>query len=175
MIAIPWRPTAAFAVAALVASCAPGDPGVSAEPFAQFIHDVQTARYADYAGRPGVAVRDEQAFEQMRQYLLGRYLDARVVSSYTSAGAVFDCMPQTAAVGAPTPPPPPGSTSPRTAAAPAGAPPGTAAPARQEHGCPAGTIAVRRVTLTQLVRFATLRSFMSKAPGDVGIPPPPPP
>jgi hypothetical protein len=166
---ILWRPAAAFVMVALAASCGAADPGVGVLPFDQFVHGVETARYADYAGKPGVAVTDERVFEQMRQYLLGRYRDARVVSSYASGGAVFDCMPLAAAASA-GPAPPPGSSSPLANAAPVSAAPGTAAPARQEHGCPDGAVPVRRVTLGQLVRFATLNSFFGKGPGGGGVP-----
>jgi hypothetical protein len=90
-------------------------------------------------------VRDEQAFDAMRRYLLERYRNADVARSYAAGGAVFDCIRRG---GAPT------------AAAAAASP------------CPDGTVPVRRITLAQLVRFATLRSFMDKGPGTATEPPP---
>lgn len=166
-MSITWRSAVALALVLLAVSCDPADPGPSVMPFAQFEHGLESARYADYAGRPGVAVRDEQSFEQMRRYLLGRYRQARVVSSYASGDAVIDCMSMPAAPASP----PPGSPSHGTAIPP-GATPGTAAAVRQGHGCPPGAVPVRRVTLDQLVRFPTLRSFFAKGPGAVGFPPP---
>jgi hypothetical protein len=40
--------------------------------------------------------------------------------------------------------------------------------------CPQGTVPVRRITLVELVRFPTLRSFLGKAPDGGGLPPVPP-
>ena len=64
-------------------------------PFAVFLEGLQSASYAGYAGRPGTRVRSRQAFAQMRTFLLARYKDVRVVRSYASEGAVFDCTRQT--------------------------------------------------------------------------------
>lgn len=168
---IPWRSAVALALVLLAVSCDPADPSASVMPFAQFVHGLESARYADYAGRPGVAVRDERSFEQMRQYLLGRYRQARVVSSYASGDAVIDCVSMPAAGSAAPASPPPGSPS-HSTPIPPGETPGTAAAVQQGHGCPPGAVPVRRVTLDQLVRFPTLRSFFAKGPGDVGFPPP---
>jgi hypothetical protein len=77
-------------------------------------------------------------------YLLDRYAKVHVVRSYTSGGAVFDCRTSAGATTAP----------------------GAA--------CPAGSVPVRRTTLVDLTRFATLADFLGKAPGGTGGAPPAP-
>lgn len=122
----------------------PSNPAVV--PFTTLVATVEAARYADYAGRPGVVVRDEEAFEEMRRYLVQRYQAAEVTRSVVSDGAVFDCYRSTAAT-----PPAEGSSG-------AGL-------------CPDGSIPVRRVTLDDLVRFPSLAAFLGKGPGPEVLPP----
>ena len=123
-----------------------GDPGnvgdrggkdtAGTVPFGVFLEGVRSASYRDYAGRPATRVRNKQAFEEMRNFLLARYQGAHVVRSYAAGGAVFDCIEQ---VGAPADPPAPAS-------APAGSS-GTYAASGQTQACPDGTVPVRRLTL----------------------------
>jgi hypothetical protein len=84
-------------------------PSAGAEPVAGFLAGVRSARYADYAGKPGTQVASEPAFEEMRRYVLDRYGTAPVSRSYLLGGATFDCV---------------GTAS--APAADAGCPPGTA-------------------------------------------------
>jgi len=74
----------------------PGDIPSSAAPavvpFVTFVARLRAARYRDYAGRSGVAVRDEAAFEEMRRYLLQRYESAQVTASLAAGDAVVDCI-----------------------------------------------------------------------------------
>ena len=144
---------AGLAIAGLVlAVCVTGcgspdtpEPRASAvQALPDLVAQVAAARYADYAGRPGVAVRDEAAFEEMRGYLTERYRGADAAGTITVAGAVFDCLRQ-----------------------PAASPSGPGAPA----GCPAGHVPVRRVTLDDLVKFRTLADFLGKGPGGEALPP----
>lgn len=81
-------------------------PSEGAEPAARFLDGVRTARYADFAGRPGTRVASEQAFEEMRRYLLDRYGTAPVSRSYLLGGATFDCLGPASqpATDAPCPP-----------------------------------------------------------------------
>jgi hypothetical protein len=123
-------------------------------PFDLFLEGVRSASYRDYAGHPATRARDQQAFEEMRNFLLARYQGAHVVRSYAAGGAVFDCIER---VGAPADPPAPAS-------APAGSS-GTYAASGQTQACPDGTVPVRRLTLHDLVRFATLRQYLAKGPG----------
>lgn len=148
------RPLFALVALLLVASCAhttpagsdAGQPAPSAgaEPVAQFLDGVRSARYADYAGKPGAKVASEQEFEAMRTYVLDRYNTAPVVRTYLVGETPFDCM-------------------------------GAGNPSAKDDHCPPGTVPVRRVTLTELTRFANLRAFLSKDPGGGGLPPVPPP
>jgi hypothetical protein len=126
-------------------SGSPSPVGPSAgTSFAAFLDGVRSARYADFAGRGGAAVRDEAAFEEMRGYLIRRYGEAVPAGSVTDpAGAVFDCLS--------FPPSP--------------------HPSAAVTGCPAGSVPVRRVTLDELVRFATLADFLGKGPPGEGVPP----
>jgi len=130
-------------------------------PFAVFLEGLRSARYADYAGRPGTRVRSQQAFAQMQTFLLARYKDVRVIQSYASGGAVFDCTRQT---GIPAHPPEPTGI-------PAGAA-GTSEAAVQAQICPHGSVPVRRMTLSDLVRFPSLSQYLSKVPEGPGRLPP---
>jgi hypothetical protein len=130
-------------------------------PFSAFLDSVRSASYRDFTGRPGIRVRDDRAFAQMRSYLLDRYRDVHVVRSYAIGGAIFDCTEQ---AGAPVHPP-----------APASAPSQSAGPqAGTQAGCPQGSVPVRRMTLDDLVKFASLRQYLGKGPGGPGRPPPVP-
>ncbi|MGO9077887.1 MAG: hypothetical protein ACLQDY_02440 [Streptosporangiaceae bacterium] len=131
-------------------------------PFSGFLDSIRSARYGDFAGRPGTKVRDERAFAQMRKYLLNRYQGARVVRSYAVGGAIFDCTEQ---AGALAHPPAPASAPPQSAGAHAT---GTQA------DCPQGSVPVRRMTLDDLVQFASLRQYLGKGPGGPGRLPPVP-
>jgi hypothetical protein len=130
-------------------------------PFAVFLEGLRSASYADYAGRPGTRVRSQQAFAEMQTFLLARYADVRVIRSYASGGAVFDCTRQTA----------PLAHQPQPAGIPAGAA-GTPQVMVQAQTCPHGSVPVRRMTLSDLVRFPSLNQYLSKGPGGSGQLPP---
>jgi hypothetical protein len=143
--------------------------GPTAEPLAAYVSTLSTARYADYAQRSGAGagagVRDETAFEAMRQYLVHHYEGVQATTNVVSDGIVFDCIRQAG-----------GTVSPPTAsAAPAGSGTGSQGPsgsaAEQAVTCPSGSMPVRRITLNDLTRFPTLAAFLSKGPGAVGAPP----
>ena len=130
-------------------------------PFAVFLEGLRSASYADYAARPGNRVRSRQAFAQMQTFLLARYKDVRVVRSYASGGAVFDCARQTGSLAHP----------PEPTGIPAGAA-GVSEVAVQARTCPRGSVPMRRVTLGDLVRFPSLSTYLSKGPGGSGRLPP---
>jgi hypothetical protein len=144
---------------------ASGGAGATAQPLATYAATLSTARYSDYAGRPGVGVRDEAAFEDMRQYLIQRYADAQAATSVVSNGIVFDCIRQAGDTASPPPPAPPPSASAQGSQGP------TASATQSVIPCPAGSVPVRRITLDDLIRFPTLAAFLSKGPGAVGAPP----
>jgi hypothetical protein len=93
----------------LAAACAesPGaQPAASplastVQPFAQFLAATSNAAYADYAGRPGVQVKDATAFAEMRAYLLDRYAHTQVPLSYADEDATVDCVASDQAAGTP--------------------------------------------------------------------------
>jgi hypothetical protein len=140
---------------------AQGTDAAKVVPFAVFLDGLRSASYADYAGRPGTRVRSQQAFAQMQRFLLARYADVRVIRSYASGGAVFDCTRQTAPLAHP----------PEPTGIPAGAA-GTSEAAVQAQACPHGSVPVRRMTLSDLVRFPSLSQYLGKGPGGPGQLPP---
>ncbi len=170
-MSIRWIAPLAIVALLLAVSCTqqagPGDAGdmagvYPAVPFGAFLTSVASASYRQYAGRPGARVRDQQAFDEMRSYLLARYHGARAVRSYTAAGIMFDCLAQNGS----SVPPPAGAPSIHTGSSASGA------PAAQKGTCPDGSVPVRRTTLEELVRFPTLRQYLAKSPGGSGALPP---
>jgi len=138
-----------------------GTDAAKVVPFAVFLEGLRSASYADYAGRPGTRVRSQRAFAQMQTFLLARYQDVRVVRSYASGGAVFDCTRQTGPLAYP----------PEPTGIPAG-PAGASETAAQARICPPGSVPVRRMTLSDLVQFPSLRQYLGKGPGGPGQLPP---
>lgn len=141
-----------------------------AVPYADFVARISAARYADYAGRSGVAVRDESAFAEMRRYLLNLYGSITATRTILLGGTTFDCLPVPSPAASPPPaaasPPLADSPPPADSAPPVGSPPrgsGTGG-----TGCPAGTSPTRRITLDDLARFPTLADFLGKGPGGPG-------
>jgi hypothetical protein len=124
--------------------------GARLEPFSQFLRGVETARPQDYVGAPGARVKDSAAFEQMRRHLLDLYAGIRVGHSFATDSQIFDCVPiheQPGLRGQP----PSAVAAPRSHGAEV-----------QAQGCPTGSIPMRRVTLEEITRFATLRDFLAK-------------
>ena len=144
-------------------------------PFSEFLYNLRVASVVDYVGRPGKAVQDNVAFEEMRQHLLTLYSGVSVERSLAQDDQVFDCIPiadqpglrlQKGQTAKPPPGPPAGSPS-RGKSGPtsvgeagqAGAGPEGASPA---EACETGTIPMRRLTLDELTRFATLKDYLAK-------------
>jgi hypothetical protein len=149
-MSVKFVPPALAAVAALSLLAAAGPP---LQPFGQFVRGLEMARAGAYVGTPGAAVRDAAAFDEMRRYLLRLYQGVTVRRSFAVGGQVFDCVPigqQPGLRGAAPDPVPSAATTP--------------------SACGAGTIPMRRVTLGEITRFATLADFLHKAPGS-GVPP----
>lgn len=178
-----WRTPLTVIAVVLTASCASsadsaGTGGLrsggssatgTAVSFDAFVASLSSARYQDYATGSGARVRDQAAFQEMRNYLQTMYQDTVVSHSYTDVGGgVFDCVRQgrpTASAPAPAP-----ATVPTTA--PATVPSGAASSAASgAAGCPQGSVPTRRITLDDLVRFPTLQDFLGKSPGGGGLPP----
>ncbi len=157
-------------------------------PFNTFLQGVRTARYEDYAGRPGVKVRDQAAFEEMRAHVLKMYDGVQPVHTFVSDGALFDCIaiasqPAVRLLGLTRierqPP-----TSAVAGGYAAGRTPGDAKaiesplrlglkdPYGNRMSCVTETIPMARITLETVTRFTTLDDFFSKGPGGGGSPPP---
>jgi hypothetical protein len=148
LMSVRLVPPLLAAVAALGLTVAAAGPPL--QPFAQFVRGIETAQAGAYVGAPGAAVRDTQAFDEMRRYLLRLYHGVSVRRSFARDGQVFDCVPMSQQPGlrgaAPDPAQPVAATT---------------APS----SCAAGTIPILRVTLARITRFATLADFLHKAPG----------
>jgi hypothetical protein len=145
-----------------------GTGSAAVVPLPAFLASVRSANYGDYTGQAGTRARDQQAFEEMRGFVLARYHDARVRRSYAAGGIVFDCIEQSGPATVPPSaavPPAPAAVPPRSAAV----PPGSSAAAQSEPApCPVGSVPVRRITLGELVRFPTLSDFLGKSPAGPG-------
>lgn len=181
------------AIVALVGSAAGSRNSASAAspgivPLPRVLAQTRSARAADYLNRPGSRVVSAAAFRQMRAYVLRRYTGVRVEHSFRDpAKRVVDCIPFAdqpgikgvpgAARGAKNPP--------RPVVQPAKPPregknvsfarqrslditlhPADRDPFGNRRFCSSGFVPLARVTLAELVRFRTLRSFFAK--GDPG-------
>jgi hypothetical protein len=158
-----------------------------------FLDSLPSATHSQYALRAGSRVAHEGAFAEMKAHILKLYegVDARH-SFMDESGAIFDCIPieqQPSLRGsaekvrqAPAlPPVAPDLPSRATAGGEQEGRSDTSigsplAPDRKDwHGnvmhCPEGTIPMRRVTLEDLTRFATVQDFFRKGPRGVGRPP----
>jgi hypothetical protein len=157
-------------------------------PLPRLLADTRRASAAQYLRRPGSRVVSVKAFEQMRAYVLHRYAGVRADHSFVdSARRAVDCVPFAAqpgvrgnpgaARGSKAPPSP--VTLPKkpvcqgskisfahqraidiTLRA------GRHDPFGNARFCRSGLVPLARVTLNELVRFRTLRSFFAK--GDPG-------
>ncbi len=147
--------------------------------FQSFLTNTRTAKFAAYRRLAGARVANAKAFEEMRSYILNYYEGVVIVSTFTTDGAFADCVtiesqPSLRRLGIKKLAPAPRSTafkpiSDRQV-------PGTVryAPSLLQLGlkdqfgnriaCKSGTIPLQRITLERLVRFPTLRDFLSKTP-----------
>ena len=106
--------------------------------FREFIEATKRAQLTDFSAHAMTRVTDEVAFAEMQQYILQRYTDLEVVASLLVGSQVFDCVvTQT------------GTTFSQSAG---------------NRRCPDGSIPMRRITLEELTRFRTVRSFLKKRP-----------
>jgi Neprosin len=145
----------------------------------------RTARFSDYAGRVGVAVESEKAFEEMRRHIIDMYEGVQVVSSFIHIGNYVDCItiesqPTVRRLGlteiAKPPAPSPREENQRIpergelreAESPLKA--GLKDRFGNPIACPSGTIPMRRITLEMLTRYPTLRDFFSKEPKGSQLP-----
>jgi hypothetical protein len=144
-----------------------------------FLANVAGAKYQTFApASRASAVGSQQAFDEMRSYVLTMYQGVRVSHSYVADGNYFDCVdtktqPTVRALGLTTLATAPPAVDRHTAAT------GTAA-AQQGTGrtdaygnrmsCATGTIPMERISLERLTKFPTLRDFLAKRPGQSAAP-----
>ncbi len=163
-------------------SASASSPGIV--PLSRVLADTRKARAAQYLNRPGSRVVNARAFEQMRAYVLGRYTGVRVEHSFRDPpNRVVDCVPFADQPGVKGHP---GATRgakapPRPTVRPAKPPrdgtnisfarqrpmdirlrPGRSDAFGNRRFCHSGLVPLARVTLNELVRFPTLRSFFGK-------------
>jgi hypothetical protein len=158
----------------------PPPPPIGIIPHHEFLKNVDAADFSAFEADPRTRVRSVAHFKEMQSHIKSLYRNMSVEHSFAdSAGHVFDCVPidqQPSLHGKPhtkLPTPPdisaltPGERGSGSTATDRVQPQLSAAK-RDRHGnvmhCPSGTIPVRRVTLDELTRYATLGDFFRKLP-----------
>jgi hypothetical protein len=152
----------------------------------EFTKTLSTATHGQFAGKPGVNVASEQAFNEMKAHALKLYQGVEARNSFVDEnGSIFDCIPvgqQPALRGstqgvakAPDMPPSATKAGPVDDRRPVQIVSSLGAGKKDVHGnemsCPEGYIPMRRVTLEELTRFETLQHFFLKSPQGAGRPP----
>jgi hypothetical protein len=157
-------------------------------PFNNFVASTRTANSSDFLNQSTSKVKDAQAFEEMRQHILNLYQGVEVAHSFVLDGDHFDCVPELQQPGVrlqglksiATPPPAAALAQlfedsgdrADSAEKPIGA--SQLGPGREvdEFGnsrvCEDHTIPMRRVTLEETSRFATLKNYFEKGPDGSG-------
>ncbi len=152
----------------------------------EFVESIPSVKRTTIMKRPESKVADEEAFAEMKNYILSFYDNMEALNSFMDeSGAVYDCIPV--------------EQQPSLRGSRGRVPVATNAPQLEEIGgpkaphegilavsplgpnkmdrfgnvmyCPEGAIPMRRVTIENLARFETLRSFFRKGPGEAGRPP----
>jgi hypothetical protein len=151
-----------------------------------FVESVESAKPKAFLAKPESRMADEGAFADMQAHILSLYEKTEAVHSFMDeSGAVYDCIPVEqqpslrgvkgrvpVAPDAPQIEPVKGPKAPYKdipAVSPLG--PGRKDRFGNAMHCPEGSIPMRRVSLEDLSRFATLRDFFRKGPGSAGRPP----
>jgi hypothetical protein len=159
------------------------------------LESLLTATYEEFADLPASQVLNENAFSEMKAYILNLYEGVHAQHSFMDeSSGIFDCIPyeqQPALRGSSEPVPTAPDLPPLAEASDLGS--GSVATRDQQEerndalagsllspdrtdqygnimDCPEGTIPMRRVTLEQMTRFETVRDFLRKGPGDAGSP-----
>jgi hypothetical protein len=143
----------------------------------EFINKVKEARLTEYAARDGVRVRDQAAFDEMRNHILNMNKGVQQVSSFVVDSTYFDCIriesqPSVRLQGIERIESPPMGSKNSDYAAGKVLGDGKSAPSRLTEGqvdfygnrisCPDGTFPMARLTLEVMTRYETLRFFFSK-------------
>jgi hypothetical protein len=152
-------------------------------PFGQFKDSLRTARLQQYLGAPESRIASEQAFEEIRQYLVNYYAGMNSERGFTDDnGSVFDCVPieqqpslQGQSLPSVTPPDLPGASESGSI----GEKGAALIPLLNEGSvdqfgnkmlCPQGTIPLLRITIENIGRLGSLQKFFSKSPYESGYP-----
>jgi hypothetical protein len=160
-------------------------------PFDEFLQGVRDASFEDYSQRDGAQVRDEDAFEEMRNHILSMYDGVEQVSTFMVDDQYFDCITidsqpsvRLLDLGTAEREAPDGSQS--TDEGKEGTEPGTGEGLESPLtlgltdafgnpvACEDETIPMRRITLEEMTRFETLDGFFGKDPDGGGQEPPDP-
>jgi hypothetical protein len=182
--------TLACALLPALALLQPDDSALAQAPkvgslvsFDQHLTHLQTATLEQYKNLPGVKVADAAAFNEMKAHLQALYKNLQVTHTFTNAdGQVIDVVPVDKQPSLQHPLLKNHKlqlTPPTLAAAPQQAKNGKQNPTAfqqvapqlvkgakdangQEMFCPPGSIPLRRITLTELTRFRTLKDYFTK-------------
>jgi len=149
-------------------------------PFARFVAAIDSARHEDFRTSE---VASAAAFEKMKAHLQELYRGIEVGHSFVMAeGQPVDCVPidqqpalrRPAMAGHQIASPPEFPARPAAAEGPTTTAVGwNLVPGKDRFGndrqCAEGSFPMRRITLDELTRFATLRHFLSKSPDGGGL------
>ena len=144
-------------------------------PFAEFRDSLRTADSATYMQRADARVADAPAFEEMRQHLLSLYEGENVRNSFEAGGDVMDCVPimeqpsvrLNGITEIATPPEPTKMDAGDPSEAAKSIVPWVETEKDafdNQRSCAGGTVPIRRVTLEEITRFSSLKSFLQKSP-----------
>jgi neprosin-like protein len=155
-------------------------------PFDEFVQGVSASELRMFQGQAETQVTEPAAFDAMRQHLLSLYQGVHVAHSFVLESQVFDCVPLAeqpsvrllGLKGVEEPPAPSALADNSTPQQGLNRPIGAASPLQLGQvdafgnaiQCDRGTIPMRRVTLEEMTRFESLKSFFSKGPGGAGRP-----
>jgi len=166
----------------------------SADAFVSFDQFLSATTAAVYNSVSMPRVANAAAFAEMRQHILSMYQGIRVAHSFAVGSQIYDCVPieQQPSIRllglkgiAATPPassgPAKGAGTPNgSTGTQAGQPAVSSTPSPNGVdrfgnviGCRDKTVPIGRTTLDQMIKFPTLKAFLSKSPDGKGQPPVP--
>jgi hypothetical protein len=170
---------AAVSIAASLAITANGAGAATSTPFVSFndfLTNTAHATYPRYSAKVGSrGVANQQAFNEMRSYILGLYKGVKVTHSFADSSYYVDCVdtmtqPTVQKFGIKKLASPPAPVRPK-AAAPQNAKAVVSPLTMGRHdaygnaiSCGAHTIPMRRASLDLMTAFPTLRDYMAKEP-----------
>lgn len=147
----------------------------------EFLKTVEAAKHVQFTSLQGVKVAHEAAFTAMKDHITKLYQGVEVKHSFEDEnGSIFDCIPvnQQPALKGSSPAKAPSMPPVEKKAVAAATPTGERKPVqisaqitagqKDKYGnvmsCPEGCIPMRRITLEEMTRFATIQHFFLKSP-----------